>query len=76
VIKFISLPMRKTQANSLRAAFREFQRAGNIRELLGAAEEIRAKFGEPLTIQPTDHEPPLSISRDDLRLICFDVICA
>jgi superfamily II DNA or RNA helicase len=74
-IKFVSLPMRKTQANRLRDAFKEFQQGGNIMPLLGAIEEIRARFGEPAASQPTAQEPAPSISRDDLRLICFDVIC-
>ena len=73
-IKFVSLPMRKTQVNRSREAFKEFQR-GNITPLLNAIEEIRARFGEPAASQPTSQEPAPLISRDDLRLICLDVIC-
>jgi hypothetical protein len=76
VIKFISLPMRKTQVTQLREAFKDFQRESDFQSLVAKIEEIRAKFGAPAAVQPTDHELPATISRDDLRLICFDVICA
>lgn len=76
VIKFISLPMRKTQVTQLREAFKDFQRDSDFQSLVAKIEEIRAKFGAPAAVQPTDHELPATISRDDLRLICFDVICA
>lgn len=68
--------MRKTQVTQLREAFKGFQRDSDLQSLVTKIEEIRAKFGEPAAIQPTEHESPVTISRDDLRLICFDVISA
>jgi hypothetical protein len=72
-IKFISQPMRRTQVIALRAAFKAFQRSGQIRVLLDAIVTIRAQFGEPAA---TSAEPKQTqtLTRDDLRLICFDVI--
>lgn len=76
VIKFISLPMRKTQVTQLREAFKDFQRSNEFQRLIAAVDEIRAKFGEP-AIQLRDEKATAdSIARDDLRLICFDVICS
>ena len=76
VIKFISLPMRKTQVTQLREAFKDFQRSNELQRLIAAVDEIRAKFGER-RVQPRDEKATAdSIARDDLRLICFDVICS
>ena len=73
-IKFVSLPMRKTQVTQLREAFKDFQGDNNFQSLVASIEEIRAKFGEPAAIHQTDNRAPASVSRDDLRLICFDVV--
>jgi hypothetical protein len=74
-IKFVSQPMRRIQVTRLRQAFREFQRAGTVRGLLETIAEIRAHFREPpvVTRSPNQMPSPL-LTRDDLRLICFDLI--
>ena len=74
-IKFVSQPMRKTQVTRLRQAYKEFQATSNIAVLLDAVEEVRAKFGEPqgrAAGEARSGGPKLS--RDDLRLICFEVL--
>ena len=63
VIKFISLPMRKTQVTQLREAFKDFQRRSELQRLIARIEEIRAKFGEPPPIQP----------RHDKRAACHHI---
>ncbi|HXR36728.1 MAG TPA: DEAD/DEAH box helicase, partial [Candidatus Binataceae bacterium] len=75
-IKFVSQPMRKTQVTRLRAAYKEFQTKGSIKVLLDAVEEVRSKFGEPpaRVAGEASLRPPLS--REDLRLICFEVLSA
>ena len=74
-IKFVSQPMRKTQVTRLRQAYKEFQATSNIAVLLDAVEEVRAKFGEPQGRAGGEaRSGGPKLSRDDLRLICFEVL--
>jgi len=73
-IKFVSHPMRKTQVIRLRQAYKEFQGTGNIRVLLDAVAEVRAKFGEPQSRAAGEARSGPPLSREDLRLICFEVL--
>ncbi len=73
-IKFVSQPMRKIQANRLKEAYRQFQRTSDIKTLLEAVEEIRARFGEPAAPPPSSDRPAPSLTHDDLRLICFEIV--
>ena len=75
VIKFISQPMRRNQVTTLRAVFKNFQRSGQIRSLLDSIARIRSQIGERPIIEPaTARKQAQNLTRDDLRLICFDVI--
>jgi hypothetical protein len=73
-IKFISQPMRRTQVTALRAAVKAFQRSGQIRALLDVIVTIRAQFGEPADATSAEPKQTQTLTRNDLRLICFDVI--
>lgn len=73
-IRFVSQPMRKTQVTRLRQAYKEFQRTGGIKALLDAVEDVRTKFGEAPARTPGEPKSAPSVSREDLRLICFDVL--
>ncbi len=73
-IKFLNQPMWRTQIAELRSAHREFQRDGNVNRLLETVEEIRTRFGEQSKVQAPSSAMS-AIGRDDLRLICFDLVC-
>jgi hypothetical protein len=73
-IKFVSQPMRKTQVTRLRQAYKEFQGEGKIRVLLDGVEEVRAKFGEPPARPTGEPRSGPALIREDLRLICFEVL--
>lgn len=74
-IKLVSQPMRRTQVIALRAAFKTFQRSGQIQALLDVIANIRSQVGETSTAQTEPlSKQTLNLTRDDLRLICFDVI--
>lgn len=73
-IRFLNQPMLRIQISELRRAYRDFRSRGDIAALLGAVEELRRRFGEPAREpQPGPARP--RITRDDLHLICFDLIC-
>jgi hypothetical protein len=73
-IKFVSQPMRKTQVTQLRQAYKEFQAKGSIKALLDVVDEVRSKFGEPAGRPAGETKTSATLSREDLRLICFDVL--
>jgi len=71
-IKLLNRPMWRTEVSDLRRAYKEFQRAGDVGRLLGEIEDIRQRFGD--RIRDEVPKPRASVSRDDLRLVCFDLV--
>ena len=74
-IKFLNRPMWRTQIVDLRRAQKEFQRNADINALLAAVEDIRSRFGNQHSEQTAAPAKP-AITRNDLRLICFDLVSA
>lgn len=73
VIRFLNQPMLAVQVRKLRQIHREFQNKSDVKFLLSALEELRKASGsEPVTKQPAEKSKQLR--REDLRLICFDVL--
>jgi len=73
LIRFLNQPMRKVQVDDLRRAYSDFQRNGDIGALIEALEEMQARFGGDGPSSRTS-ETAAPLSRDDLRLICFDFL--
>ncbi|MBI2986883.1 MAG: helicase [Deltaproteobacteria bacterium] len=72
-IRFLNQPMLRVQAQKLRQAYRDFQGRDDIRLLLGSIQELRKTVGgEPATNVSAREMPGLK--REDLSLICFDLI--
>jgi hypothetical protein len=72
-MRFLGQPMLTVQIKELRKTYKQFQAAEDIKELLESVEQLRTEFGaEPETQEAQG--PSISIKREDLRLICFDVI--
>jgi superfamily II DNA or RNA helicase len=72
-IRFLNQPMWRTQIADLRRAYKEFQRNANIDALLAEVEGIRSRFGNQHSGRQANPAKP-AITRDDLRLICFDLV--
>jgi hypothetical protein len=74
-IRLLSQPMLAVQVRKLRQAYRDFQRKAEVKTLLATVDELRSKVGEPQAHQQSRGSGPGGkLSRDDLRLICFDLI--
>ena len=74
-IRFLSQPMLAVQVRELRQAYRDFQHKAKVNTLLATIDELRGKVGEPQVHQQSSGSGPVSqLSREDLRLICFDLI--
>jgi hypothetical protein len=74
-IRFLNQPMLKVQVTALRRYFREFQSRGDIKLLLDAVENMRKKFGWEATISENSKiGAGPRLTRDDLRLICFELV--
>lgn len=75
LIRFLNFPMLSVQVRDLRLAYREFQRKEDIKTLLSAVSDLKKRFGgEQNAESGTRSDTVVDISRDDLRLICFDVV--
>jgi hypothetical protein len=73
-IKALSGPMLAVQVKDLRKTFKRFQADGDISKLLEDVERISFDTGTTDQAPPPDGGPAKMIEREDLRLICFDVI--
>jgi DNA-binding transcriptional regulator YhcF (GntR family) len=74
-IRFLNQPMLKVQIDTLRRAYKEFQKKGDIRALLTAIEGLRERFAaEEVITRDTASNPKPELNRDNLRLICFDFL--
>ncbi|MFQ5853507.1 MAG: C-terminal helicase domain-containing protein, partial [Candidatus Binatia bacterium] len=74
-IRFLNQPMLAVQIRKLRQAYREFQVRGDISALLNSVHELRKDFdatqAPPETPRTTTTGP---LRREDLRLICLDLV--
>ena len=60
---------------TLRQAYKEFQRMGDINALLTTLDDLHNKFGTQETNSSNGKPGPVSkLNREDLRLICFDFV--
>jgi hypothetical protein len=74
-IRFLSQPMLAVQVRELRQAYRDFQRTAEVKALLATVDELRSRVGEPQARQQSSGMGPVSqLRREDLQLICFDLI--
>ena len=72
-IRFLNQPMLRVQVQKLRRDFREFQRTGDLKLLIGNIEDLRkvSAVDEPLRGVPGKSQ---RLTRGDLQLICFDFL--
>jgi hypothetical protein len=75
IIRFLNQPMLAVQVRDLRQAYKEFQRMGDIKTLLNTIDDFRNKFGTQETNSSNGKPGPFKkLNREDLRLICFDIV--
>ncbi len=75
LIRFLNQPMLSVQVRKLRQIHREIQSTSDIKLLLSALDKLRTSTGgDPATPQPIEKSKQLR--REDLRLICFDILTA
>ncbi len=74
-IRFLNQPMLTVQLKELRAAYQQFQVNSDVAALLHAVKDLCEKFaaGARQEEQITANGPT-KVGREDLRLICFDVV--
>ena len=74
VIRFLNHPMFTVQIRNLRQAYKNFQKENDIKSLLVAIEGLKNSFGDDAANGGPGRATQVSLKREDLRLICFDVI--
>jgi hypothetical protein len=73
-IKSLSGPMLAVQVKALRKTFKQFQADGDITKFLEDVEKVSSETETADQSPPPSTAPSKMIGRDDLTLICFDVI--
>ena len=72
-IKYVNQPLTGVQVKGLRSAYQKFQASHDIGQLVEDVEGLAAMYGSQQQSAPPTSE---SITRDSLRLACFDYLCA
>jgi hypothetical protein len=73
IIRFLNQPMLAVQVRKLRQIHRDFQSKKDVKVLLASITEVRATSGGERLPKPLTRSPK-QLSRDDLKLICFDIL--
>lgn len=74
-IRFLNQPMMAVQIRELRQAYKDFQNDGLVNRLLETIKRMKAQLGEGEEEGKASKDDKIvCIEREDLRLICFDII--
>jgi Helicase conserved C-terminal domain len=73
-IRFLAQPMMTVQVRELRRAYQTFQRDSDIKALLSALNGMRETFAQSSPDTSGDLTSRPQLRRDDLLLVCFDLI--
>jgi hypothetical protein len=74
-ISFLNRPMRNVQVAELRRLYKSYQQTSEVSDLIAGIETIQSAFGEEPGIS-SENGPVIvpALRREDLQLICFDVL--
>ena len=72
-IRFLGQPLMSPQIKELRKTYAEFQRTSGIRALVSSVLGVKARYGSADAAQGA-RQSRYILARDDLRLICFDIL--
>jgi hypothetical protein len=71
-LRYLSAPLAKSHVKRLRSAYQRLQESGDPRTLLDEVLEMVARYGGATAAEEPGATVP--VRRQDLRLICFDVV--
>lgn len=74
MLRFLGAPMPAVQVKELRRIFKEFQASGDVEMLVEALEHTHKVYGGGGTGPGSPSLDVRSLAREDLRLICFNVV--
>lgn len=74
IIEFLNKPMLRVQVTTLRALHKAYQQTRSIAELIEGVEAMQSAYGANLKPQKDTLPARPRLQREDLQLICFDVI--
>jgi SNF2 family DNA or RNA helicase len=72
-LRYLAAPLAGAQIKELRKAYQEFSKSRDPRELVNFVTEMMQRYGVRAEPQSADTRP-VALTRDDLRLVCFDVL--
>jgi len=74
MLRFLGTPMPMVQVKELRRTYKEFQASGNFEVLVEALERMRDAYAADRTGPSLPSASVRVLNRQDLHLICFDVV--
>jgi hypothetical protein len=74
IITFLNGPMQNIQVSELRKIYKAYQETQSIAELVADLDGMRATYAVGQQIPNKNGKPLPKLQREDLRLICFDVL--
>lgn len=75
IIRFLNQPMMTFQIRACRQAYRKFQTSKDVKELMLSIDHIKSEYSTDRTSSEDNKSVKLEgIKREDLRLICFDIV--
>ena len=74
-IEFLNAPMLRVQVTELKKLYKGYQQTQNVMEIVASLERMRDEYGlDGRQRRSTELPSGPKLQRDDLRLICFDVV--
>ena len=74
VIAFLNGPMQNIQVSELKKIYKIYQQTQSIAELIARLEAMQAAYAGEEQLPTKSGKPLPKLQREDLRLICFDVL--
>lgn len=74
VIRFLNQPMLAYQIRACREAYRNFQTSTDAKELMSGVDRIRKEHAAGEAKASKDESKTVGLKREDLRLVCFDIV--
>jgi len=72
-IRYLATPLVGAQIRELRKAYQECSKSRDPRELVDSVTDMMQRYGVRAESQDEDTRT-VALTRDDLRLVCFDVL--
>jgi len=75
-IRFLREPMLPSQIKELKRSYGQFEKLHDVNILLATVRDMQERYGHVVTAGEAQRSRTATLSREALRLICFDLVCS